>query len=533
MNRSVEDVLRRLRQISSDPRNIQQTELSSLSDALSFSEPDQVTDLLIGLAEDREHGTLAAPVLRFVLQKMQRHGLDSFVAQRDDPCRVGAIERLYRQRDADDETGARLLAFLSAAGDARSLSLFAELMTTDPPREPEAVIQAFSPLWRQPGARVEAIFPRIWQALQYPAVAVVVLDLANFLYKSRRLPEHPAQSRAPQLVTLLGHVVERLEGWEDACTRGGVADLAAAGQVADGVALAVSLAYALSLMDVREAGGKLHRMLALQHRRLRVEAAAALAHWEDASAIDQLVQLASEPVVRLRVLTYAEELGLLDRVDPTYRTDRARYEAELVARLADPSWFGVPPTRCELLEERRLYWPGHAEPINCYLYEYCYDLPSETLCNVGLAGPSAECLPCDLTQLTRRQQYAVFAGWSLEDPGIGREETSPSFGDEELASFHRSASAAGCELVECCFVGLFFGQRVLVGRARMAAVDGFVVLTSETFDWYPSGDARRPLTPDVAFAAYIGSRLLDRFNPGHFTAGETGPPEDRAEPGHG
>jgi hypothetical protein len=138
-------------------------------------------------------------------------------------------------------------------------------------------------------------------------------------------------------------------------------------------------------------------------------------------------------------------------------------------------------------------------------------------------------LSCDLTQLTRQQQYSVFAGWTLEDPEIGREEMSASGGDEEFLPFQQSLLAAGCELVERCFVGLFFGQRVLVGRARLGSVDGCVVVTPETCDWYPSGDLRRPLTPDVAFAGYVGHRLLDRFNPGHFTAGEVSPPKDRVE----
>jgi hypothetical protein len=524
MNISIEEVLCRLRHFGNDPPAEQHAEIRSLVATLAAAQGDQITALLVGLADAREQGFLAASTLRLVLQGIQRNDLDSFVARGDDPVRVRAIERLYRQRAADEESGYRLLALLSAAGDARSLAMFASLVAADPPREPAAVIQAFSPLWRHTGAHVEALFPGLWEALQYPAVAVVILDLANFLYQSRRLAEHPARSRASELVGLLGHVVERLEGWEDACARAGVTDVAAAQQVADGIALAVSLAYALSLMEVRPAAGKLHRMLALRHRRLRVEAAAALARWGEASAIEQLVALAAEPVVRFRVLAYAEELGLIDRVDPIYRTDVARCEAGLVARLADPSWFGIPPTRCELLEKRKLMWPAEEGPVECYLFEYCYELPSGTLRNVGLAGPSTECLACDLTQLTRLQQYAAFAGWRIEHPEIGREEITNSTGAEAFIPFQPSLVGAGCELIEGSFFGLFFGQRVLVGPARKESALGFVVAGPDSSDWYPSGDPRRPLTPDVAFALYIGRRLLERFNPDVFRPGDARSP---------
>ena len=510
----VAQTLEQLRQAAVDPQGSPTAEPLANLRWLTSATAAQVSQLLIGLADGIEQGGIAVGNVHRVLRSLPASDQAQAVGDLASAARAAAAGRLYRQLRDQPGPRHRLLSLLASAGDRRSLATFAELMAIDPPREGQAVAQAFAPLWRESTADHEALFPRLLVALQYPSVAPVILDLANFLFLQGRLPDHPVRPRAAQLVELLGHVVERLEGWEETFRREGVSDLAAARQVSDGVALALSLAYTLSCLNQREAMGKLYRMLELPHRSLRVEAAAALARWQETAGIERLAQLAAEPLVRLRVLAYAEELNLLERIDPSFRTAEARAEAELVARLSEPVVFGIPPSRCELIDQRRLYWPGSVEPLDCFLFLYAYRLPSGTLQNVGLVGPGAVCLTCDLTQLTTEDQYAAFAGWQAEHEEIGQLEIDQTAADQaaERTRFRQQLADAGYEQFEPAFLGLFFGQRVWVGSARRGADKVRVVAGPQGCSGYALGDAHRPLTPEIAFAIYKGRQLLSSFN---------------------
>ncbi len=512
----IRETLQQLQRAGTDPQLAQQEAFRAHFSWLASATREQVSELLVALDDALADGSIRPAEVFLALRMLQRFDVEHALPLGPDSIRVASIQRLYQALVSESGPRHHLLRMLAEAGDPLSLAVFADLMATDPPATAEAVVEAFTPLWRSAEAHYEALFPSLLGALQYPAVAVVVLDLANYLYQSERLPEHPLRPRAGQLTALLGQVVERLEGWEETCRVEGVPDLHAARQVADGIALAVSLTFALSLLEEREASGKLFRMMALPHRRLRVEAAAALARWEEPAGVEQLVELAAEPVVRLRTLAYADELGLLDQIDPAYCTESARAEAELVARLSEPQWFGVPPSCCKLVERRLTFWPGREGPVACFLFEYVYELPGGTLRNIGLAGPGVECLACDLTQLDREDQYAAFAGWRVEHAEIGREEIDANEQDaeqaEELSRFRRQLDEAGWELLEPAFLGRFFGERVLVATARKAAAPGCVVVATSDCFWYPRGDPRWPLRPEVAFAIYMGRRMLESFH---------------------
>src|SRR6185312_3349414 len=129
---------------------------------------------------------------------------------------------------------------------------------------------------------------------------------------------------------------------------------------------------ALALIGDKSAVGKLYQALRVGHRRLRTEAAAALARLGEAQGADELAQLAAEPIARLRVLAYTDELGLKEKIDPQYTTAVARAEAELCVWLAEPTQYGVPPTSCELFDCRRQHWPGFDDPVDCFLFQFQY-----------------------------------------------------------------------------------------------------------------------------------------------------------------
>ena len=487
-------------------------ELSWIAEASS----DQLSTLLEGLLELARRDAIAEtrllPLLQAMMQasKWRQRGLST-----SDPDNIG---ELYLKLGDKSTSRQLLLAILAQSGDRHSLSTFAELMAVDSPRSPQAVVQACLPLWRSQHAHFEVLFPRLLDAIQNPAAATVVLDLANFLSVNGRLARHPAESRRVDLLALFARLIERLEGLEQTSLEQGVTDLQTAHQVAESIGLAVALCYALSLIKERDAVGRFYRMLDLRHRRLRVEAAAALARLKEAAGNEALVQLAAEPSVRLSVLAYASELGILDDIAAEHRSPLARAEASLVARMAEPSFFGFPPGEVELVDTRVIHWPGFDEAVECFLFRFTYDLPVGKLSNVGLAGPVAHAFVADLTHLPMEDVYAAFAGWEAEHDEITQyeiDETNPAQA-MDVQRYRRLLEDAGIEAIDPEFVGDFFGDRCLVAAGVRAGLAGFAVASGADVEWYSSGDSQRPLNAELAYSIYKGRKLLRSFNEDEF-----------------
>ena len=192
--------------------------------------------------------------------------------------------------------------------------------------------------------------------------------------------------------------------------------------MARGVALAVALCDALALIGDKSATGKLYQALRVGHRRLRTEAAAALASSERSEGKAELVKLAAEPIARLRVLAYADEIGIRDQIEPQYVTPEARAEAELCVWLAEPTQYGVPPTSCELFDHRQQHWPGFDDPVDCFLFQFQYvvtlDSGEQSFSNIGMAGPLVHAFVADLGDLPAEDIYAAFAGWHAQHEDI-------------------------------------------------------------------------------------------------------------------
>ena len=315
---------------------------------------EEIVSLFEQIALLASEHQLNESVLAAVLRALARSSVE--LPQATAESLVTTITQAYQDLPPTSPSRHLLLSRLAQQADAKSLQAFASLVATDPPQQPEAMIEACAPLWQQPNLDYAPLFPRLFDALQHPSAATVVLDLANFVTAQGRVPEHPAQGRSQQLLELFSRLIERLEGFEESSAQHGVTDLDAAQQVTESVGLAISLCYALSLMKEAEAMGRFYRMMDLSHRRLRVEAATALARLQEKAGTEALVELAAEPTVRLTALAYAAELGILDEVDAQYRSDVARAEAELINRLSEPRFYGHPPTTCELMDSRQLSW---------------------------------------------------------------------------------------------------------------------------------------------------------------------------------
>jgi hypothetical protein len=496
------------------PMNAAQREqLQRLCAAVTEMTADDVTQLLTvmvdhaaraaGAGEARDDLVLSALALR------QRHAVTPLDAQTREH-----ILLLHKQLGEQSSCRWRLLQWLATAAGQEDLQRFAELLSQSPPPDGPSAAMTFAPLFQRSGYDPATLFPRLLTALQHLHLAAPVLDLCNYLVRTRRVDRHPAHSRLDELVALLGNVVQRLAQLEESPADGREDLDAMRRQVDDGVAVVIALCDALALIGDPRASGKLHQALALAHRRIRVEAAGALARLGESAGVETLVALAAEPVVRLRVLHTADELGLTDRIPPQYTTDAARAEAAVAAGLAQPAFFGIPPAELQLIDTRTQFWPGYETPVACYLFRYTYRFGTGQYSNVAIAGPLVHAFAADVNDLPPNDIYAAYAGWHVEHDSIYETpiEALPAAQRIEQARFERRLREAGFEDIQSTTLGHFFGDLVLVARAARHGVGGMAVIDAQDLEWYPHRSQRHPLGPFEAFCLYKGRRLLRAFN---------------------
>ncbi len=446
-----------------------------------------------------------------VVQLVRRQRAVSTTLSDADRSRIAVC---YRQLDEACPARCMLLCLLTAEGSSSSLALFADLIVECPPGDVRPALEPFGDLFRADARSIESLFPRLLDGLENPCIAGLILDFCNYAMRKQLLASHPARARRSQLRALLGGVADRLgqlqeqppTTQEELTTQGR--------QVNESVAIAVSLCDALSLIGDPIAIGALRKTMELEHRRLRVEAAAALARLGEEAGKQQLIQMAAEPSERLRVLAYADELEISDRIPPEHATPTARAEAELASWLSDPTQFGIPPSHIELLAERTQFWPGFDGPVACFLFRFEYPFPQDAYANIGIAGPVVCSMQPDLTGLSVEDLFAVFAGWHVEHPDVNVVDAGRLAGQEqfELHRLERTLQDAGLADVRPQLFGTCFGQRVLVAFATRDHRSGIAIADSESHDFFPQGPSQRPLGPMEAFYLYVGRNLLASFN---------------------
>ena len=117
--------------------------------------------------------------------------------------------------------------------------------------------------------------------MSHPLLAAPILDLANYLTRHGIAKTHPLAADHEQLIRTLSGLTRQLEALQ--ADPAAAAD-AARDQALAGVSLAISLCDALALIGNDAALAALSHALSLKHRRLRIEAAAALARFDDPAA---------------------------------------------------------------------------------------------------------------------------------------------------------------------------------------------------------------------------------------------------------
>jgi hypothetical protein len=427
------------------------------------------------------------------------------------------LAALYQHLPDSFSLRGRLLECLATGGTQEELQLLVGLLEHAPPATEEAIDAALVPLFQFNDYEVTHLFPSLLNCLAQPRLTASVLDLANYLTRQQRVKEHPARERRTELMALLGELTQRMQRLEEHPERHVASATELSKTVAHGVALAVSLCDALALIGDAEASPKLYQAMELRHRRIRTEAAGALARLGEKTGREELLKLASEPVARLRVLAYAEELGLLDQVEAEYQTPAARAEAEMVLWLSAPQQYGLPPVSCELLDHRTQYWPSYEEPRDCYLFRYEYRFEGEagptSFSNVGIVGPLVKTMQADLTELPLEDVYALFAGWHVEHDDIF--EVQANLLNEtqriELVRFERRLKDDGCDQIRPLLLCYFFAEKSLVAQVRREGQTGIALAAADETLFFPKQHARS-LGADEILHLYRGRKLLREFN---------------------
>lgn len=408
----------------------------------------------------------------------------------------------------------QLLALLAHAGRPEAIERLVELLVADPPATAHDCALACAPLFQKPPEDPGLVFPRLLDALERPVTAAVVLDLANYWTQKGLTATHPAAPRASALGALCGAVTQRLQLMVERPVEGEPADVLHR-RVEDAVALLVSLCSALALIGDDAAAPRLHQVLQLPHRRLRTEAAAALARLGDESGYDALVAMAAQPVVRSLALMHLKALDATQRVPEQFRSPAARAEGDLAAWLARTEQFGLAPQATELVDTRRLAWPGLPDAVDCFLFRYQYALPQGQFSNVGITGPVTCALRADLADLPPVDIYAAYAGWQAEHPEIQESAADALTFDQQdrWDDVQCRLIAAGYDAPQLVKLGKFFGDEVFVATAVRGGQPGTVVADRQKLEWYPAGHTRRPLGAAEAYFIHKGRKLLRSFNP--------------------
>lgn len=415
----------------------------------------------------------------------------------------------------EGQAAAHALQVLAAQGDEESIEALAMSLDETPPADWQHAGLALSPLWDASPTQLELFFERLQEGLFHPTVMAILLDLANYSVRNQKLELHPWSDRVKELANLLSQVIVRLEQLQRDPTKFGDQVEQIQQVLGESVALTVALCDALGLIGGSVAIESLLQAQELAHRRIQAEAAAALARLGDQRGKDHLIELAADPVARLRAVTYAEEIGLGEQIAEDQKTPLALAESELASWLANPEQFGFPPSKIELLDTRTQFWPSYEDPQNCFLFHYEYNLPGGKVANTGMAGPLTHAFHADLTHLSVDDAYAAFAGWQAEHEEIFEVPIKllNSAQQRETRQLADHFEEQGFKVSEGLALTFLLGEIAFLARLEKGHQAFFGITDGLETLCFPVSEASTSMTPEIALAVYRGRKLLRTFNP--------------------
>ncbi len=431
-----------------------------------------------------------------------------------DPAAVAAMAAQYDRLGRAHPKRHELLRVLAADAGNQALETVVSRLIDDPPASGDGAALALAPLFQRRVWPASVVFPRLFAALHESALAAVILDLANYLTRQQRVAEHPGVDRVSTFAELLGRLSLTLGRLEESPQEFALSPQQLTQRVSESLSLVVALCDTLALIGDPSVSGKLHQALELRHRRIQVEAGWALARLHEPRGVEVLVAMAAEPLVRTRALAYLEDVGQLDRAAAEHRTPAAQAAGTLAAWLAEPMRFGIGPLSLELIDQRRQYWPGYDERVECFLFQFEVPLPEANLVGVGIAGPMVYASSVDLSDESAENIYAYYAGLSVEHEAI-REQRVEQLTHRERTEWARLKPMlveAGYQDLQLQGVAQFFEHYYWLAEGRYQGSAGLLVLEGDRPYWYPHRSSVRPLQSDGLYALHKGRVLLETFN---------------------
>ena len=432
--------------------------------------------------------------------------------------RIEAVTSIYRRCSATSDLRNHFLRWLGQSGQPKCLDLWTDLICIDPPQHRLGIVLAFAPLMQKGFQPSQGMLQRLLnEATSHSQIAPAVYDLFNFYYREKLVEQHPATSRLDALSNLLGQLCGQLGKIEE----GNLPPDANASMinqlVSDSVALIVALCDTFAQLKYQDATGKIHQALSLRHRRVQTEAAAALAKLGDELGQKTLVELAQQPIARLRVLAYADELGFRDQISLELQGEIAIAESHLAIWLSEPAQMGLAPSLIEFMESREMYWPGYEHPVQCFLFRYEYGSGELSHSNVAICGPMTHAFAADIRHLPVEDIYAAFAGWQTVHNeiylvSVAHAETHFSnqwrrlIGDLDAQGYSSVSPTTGAS---------FFGQLILVADVvNEEEQPGTAIADGNNVTFYSQGNADAPIDWQMAYSIWRGHQMLNSFNPG-------------------
>jgi hypothetical protein len=429
----------------------------------------------------------------------------------------------YRRAETSREGRRALLRALAAEASPEALATLAEVVANPGDagamRAEDALVALGPLLTARRTYDASSLFPRLLDAIEFPAVAAIALDLANHVTRRKLVERHPATMMSARMETLFAGTVDGLLKIQEQRSQSKTkAPREKDRRVFDqSCSLLIALADTLGLIGERSAAATLRRGLALAHRRLVTEIGAALARLGQEDGVETLVRMTEHSVVRNRAAAYLQELGLAERIPPDYASAESRAEGELAAWLSEPLHFGLPPHEMELVDRRTQYWPGYEQPVECFLFRYTYRTQTGEFSGVGIVGPVTHSFMVDFDDWPPADIYAAYAGWQAEHDEIVERAVENLSPQARLAATERCAALAtqGYDDARPVKVGGFFGEEQLVATARRGGDPGVVVVAGGRASWYRSGNrraSRAAIGPTEAYFIHKGRELLRTFN---------------------
>jgi len=308
-----------------------------------------------------------------------------------------------------------LLQTMFLGGHSSSVRLAVDILVDAPPGDWKDTAQALSTLMQSTNWKLADVFPRLIESHQ-PSVLAPALDLANSMVRKHGVDPHPAACKFDSLLNIFGAVTLQLQALEEDPRKFSDNVQAIQRMLFDSVSLLVSCSDFFALVGDPKAIGKLNQAIELKHRRIKLEAAFALAKLGETRAIDLIVELLQDDSSRGRALAYLQELSAEDRIGAEWTTSLAKAKSDLAIWLSQPEQFAIPPSKIELVEQRTMQWPGFEAPQECFLLQFDYGTGEGTYSNIGFSGPFATAMSLDMRSFSNDAAFAMYLANDVEDP---------------------------------------------------------------------------------------------------------------------